>query len=128
MKVNVQSVNFNVDKELIDFIEKKVNSLEKYYDRIVDSDVYLKVQKTSEKENKLVEIKMNVPGNDFVVKKQCRTFEEGTMQVVDSMKRQLRKKKEKRSRSYWRTNLNLRMKRVRLNILLCHMISLRFLC
>ena len=95
MKVNVQSVNFNVDKELIDFIEKKVNSLEKYYDRIVDSDVYLKVQKTSEKENKLVEIKMNVPGNDFVVKKQCRTFEEGTMQVVDSMKRQLTKKKEK---------------------------------
>jgi putative sigma-54 modulation protein len=95
MKVNVQSVNFNVDKELIDFIEKKVNSLEKYYDRIVDSDVYLKVQQTSGKENKLVEIKMNVPGNDFVVKKQCRTFEEGTMQVVDSMKRQLTKKKEK---------------------------------
>jgi putative sigma-54 modulation protein len=95
MKVNVQSVNFNVDKDLIDFIEKKVNSLEKYYDRIVDADVYLKVQKTSEKENKLVEIKMNVPGNDFVVKKQCRTFEEGTMLVVDSMKRQLAKKKKK---------------------------------
>jgi len=95
MKVNVQSVNFNVDKDLIDFIEKKVNSLEKYYDRIVDADVYLKVQQTSEKENKLVEIKMNVPGNDFVVKKQCRTFEEGTMLVVDSMKRQLAKKKKK---------------------------------
>ena len=95
MKVNVQSVNFNVDKDLVEFIEKKVNSLGKYYDRIVDSDVYLKVQKTSEKENKLVEIKMNVPGNDFVVKKQCKTFEEGTMLVVDSMKRQLTKKKEK---------------------------------
>ena len=95
MKVNVQSVNFNIDKDLIDFIEKKVNSLEKYYDKIVDSDVYLKVQQTSGKENKLVEIKMNVPGNDFVVKKQCRTFEEGTMLVVDSMKRQLTKKKGK---------------------------------
>jgi putative sigma-54 modulation protein len=95
MKVNVQSVNFNVDKDLVEFIEKKVNSLGKYYDRIVDSDVYLKVQKTSEKENKLVEIKMNVPGNDFIVKKQCKTFEEGTMLVVDSMKRQLTKKKKK---------------------------------
>ncbi len=95
MKVNVQSVNFNIDKELVEFIEKKVNSLGRFYDKIVDADVYLKVQQTSEKENKIVEIKMNVPGNDFVVKKQCKTFEEGTMLVVDTVKRQLRKKKEK---------------------------------
>ena len=95
MKVFVQSVNFNADKELIDFIQKKVNGLEKYYDKIVDSEVFLKVQQTSEKKNKLVEVKMNVPGNEIVVKKQCKTFEEGTMQAVDSLKRQLTKKKEK---------------------------------
>jgi putative sigma-54 modulation protein len=95
MKVYVQSVNFNADKELIEFIEKKVNGLEKFYDKIVDSEVYLKVQQTSEKENKVVEIKMNVPGNDSVVKKQCKTFEEGTMLAVDSLKRSLSKMKEK---------------------------------
>ena len=95
MKVSVQSVNFNADKGLIEFIEKKVNSLEKYYDKIVDSEVYLKVQKTSEKENKFVDVKLNIPGNDLVVKKQCKTFEEGITLVVDSMKRQLTKKKEK---------------------------------
>lgn len=95
MKVNVQSVNFNVDKSLIDFIEKKINGLEKYYDKIVDSDVYLKVQQTSEKENKSVDIKLNIPGNDLVVKKQSKTFEEGVMLATDSLKRQLTKKKEK---------------------------------
>lgn len=95
MKVQVQSVNFNADKDLIDFIDKKVNSLEKFYDRIVDAEVYLKVQQTSEKENKLVDIKINVPGNDLVVKKQSKTFEEGVMLSVDSLKRQLTKKKEK---------------------------------
>lgn len=95
MKVFVQSVNFNADKDLVDFVEKKVNSLEKFYDRIVDSEVYLKVQQTSEKENKTVDIKINVPGNDLVAKKQCKTFEEGTMLAVDSLKRQLTKKKEK---------------------------------
>jgi putative sigma-54 modulation protein len=42
---------------------------------VVSSDVYLKVEKTSDKENKVVEIKMNVP-DDFMVKKQCKTFEE----------------------------------------------------
>jgi putative sigma-54 modulation protein len=95
MKVFVQSVNFNADKDLIDFVEKKVNSLEKFYDKIVDSEVFLKVQQTSEKENKIVEIKINVPGNDLVAKKQSKTFEEGTMLAVDSLKRQLTKKKEK---------------------------------
>jgi putative sigma-54 modulation protein len=95
MKVYVQSVNFNADKDLIDFVEKKVNSLEKFYDKIVDSEVFLKVQQTSEKENKNVEIKINVPGNDIVVKKQGKTFEEGTMLAIDSLKRQLAKKKEK---------------------------------
>ena len=95
MKVNVQSVNFNIDKSLVDFIEKKVNSLEKYYDKIVDADVFLKVQQTSDKENKSVDIKLNIPGNDLVVKKQSKTFEEGVMLVTDSLKRQLTKKKEK---------------------------------
>jgi putative sigma-54 modulation protein len=40
---------------------------EKYYDKVVSADVYLKVEKTSDKENKVVEIKMN-PGDDFMVK------------------------------------------------------------
>lgn len=95
MKVNVQSVNFNADKSLIEFVEKKLSGLDKYYDKIVDADVFLKVQQTSGKENKLFEVKLNVPGNDFVVKKQCKTFEEGAMLVSDSLKRQLTKKKEK---------------------------------
>ena len=95
MKVFVQSVNFNADKDLIDFIEKKVTSLEKYYDKIVDSEVFLKVQQTSEKENKTVDIKINIPGNEIVIKKQCKTFEEGTMVAVDSLKRKLTKEKEK---------------------------------
>lgn len=95
MKVIVQSVNFNADRELIDFVEKKVAGLEKYYDKIVDTEVFLKVQQSSEKENKLVDIKINIPGNDIVVKKQCKTFEEGTMIAVDSIKRKLTKEKEK---------------------------------
>lgn len=99
MKVFVQSVNFNADKELVEFVEKKVESLEKYYDKIVDSEVFLKVQQTSEKENKIVEVKINVPGDEFVVKKVCKTFEEGVALTIDALKRQLNKHKEKQ-RSY----------------------------
>ena len=95
MKVFVQSVNFNADKELVVFVEKKVATLEKYYDKVVDSEVFLKVQQTSGKENKIVEVKINVPGDEFMVKKACKTFEEGMSLAVDSLKRQLNKRKEK---------------------------------
>jgi putative sigma-54 modulation protein len=95
MKVNVHAVNFTVDGKLVDFIQERMNKLEKYYDRVVDADVFLKLEKTSEKENKSVEIKVNVPGDDFMVKKQCKTFEEAVETASESIERLLVKRKEK---------------------------------
>ena len=95
MKVNVHAVNFTVDGKLVDFIQDRMNKLEKYYDKVVDSDIYLKVEKTSDKENKIVEIKVNVPGDDFMVKKQCKTFEEAVEIAAESLERLLVKRKEK---------------------------------
>ena len=95
MKVNVHAVNFSVDGKLVNFVQGRMDKLEKYYDRVVSSDVYLKVEKTSEKENKVVEVKINVPGDDFVVKKQCKTFEEAVELSAESLERLLVKRKEK---------------------------------
>ena len=53
MKVHVNAVNFNVDKKLEDFIQVRLDKLEKYYDKVVSADVFLKVENTSEKENKI---------------------------------------------------------------------------
>ncbi len=95
MKVNTQSVNFNADGELIDFLQNRVNKLELYYDKVISSDVFLKVQKMSGKENKIVEIKVNVPRDKFIVKKQCKSFEEAIDSACNSLERKLIKRKEK---------------------------------
>ena len=95
MNVNVHAVNFTVDGKLIDFIQERMDKLEKYYDKVVSSDVFLKVENTSDKENKIVEIKISVPGDDFMVKKQCKTFEEAVEQSAESLERLLQKRKEK---------------------------------
>jgi putative sigma-54 modulation protein len=95
MKVFTQSVNFNADSKLIQFTEKKIESLEKFHDKIVDVEVFLKVQNTSDKENKITEIKINIPGSELIVKRETKTFEEGVNLGVDSLKRQLKKSKEK---------------------------------
>ena len=95
MKVSIQSVNFNISGELVEYIEKKINNLEKFHDHILGAEVYLKVQSTSEKDNKTIEVKMNLPGNDIVAKKQSKTFEDGVSQAADSIRKQLLKRKEK---------------------------------
>ncbi|MEH6535463.1 MAG: ribosome-associated translation inhibitor RaiA [Psychroserpens sp.] len=95
MKVNTQSVNFNADKKLIDFIQKRMDKLDMFYDKVIQSDVYLKVENTSDKENKIFEARVKVPGDSFIVKKQCKTFEEGTDMAISSLERQLKRRKEK---------------------------------
>lgn len=95
MKVFTQSVNFKADPELVKFVEEKVSKLEKFHDKIIDAEVFLKVQQTSEKENKVTEIKINVPNDELMIKKETKTFEEGVNLCVDSLKRQLKKSKEK---------------------------------
>ena len=99
MKVFTQSVNFSASKDLLLFVEKKVESLEKFHDKIVDAEVFLKVQKTKEKENKITEIKINIPSNGLMIKKQAKTFEEGVSKAIDSLKRKLKKIKQKQRNS-----------------------------
>lgn len=95
MKVNTQAVNFNADQKLLNFIQTRMDKLDNYYDKVIKSDVFLKVQNTSDKENKVFEAKVSVPGDSLVIKKQCKTFEEGTDMAVASLQRQLKKRKEK---------------------------------
>ena len=95
MKVNTQSVNFTADKKLLDFIQRRMDKLEQFYDKVIKSDVFLKVENTSGKENKIFEAKLTVPGDSFMVKKVCKTFEEGADSAASSLERQLKKRKEK---------------------------------
>lgn len=91
----MQSVNFHADKKLIDFIQLRLDKLEHYYDKIIFADVYLKVQNTSDKANKVTEILLSIPGGDLMVKKTCRKFEECVDECVNSLQRQIVKKKQK---------------------------------
>jgi putative sigma-54 modulation protein len=95
MKVNIQSVHFDADQKLIDFIESKISKLTSQYDRIIETDVTLRLDKAMNNENKIAEIRLHVPGNDLYAKRQCKSFEEATDQSVDALKNQIIKHKEK---------------------------------
>ncbi|AJH16344.1 ribosome hibernation-promoting factor, HPF/YfiA family [Myroides profundi] len=95
MKVNIQAINFNVERKLVDFANERLSKIEKYYDKIVSVDVFFKLENTNEKENKITEIKVLVPGDEMIVKKTCKTFEEGVDAGADALERLVVKHKEK---------------------------------
>lgn len=95
MNIQVQAINFTIKKELLQFIEDKVNKLEQYYENIINANVYLKLENTSKPDNKTVELLLEVPGDDIMAKKTFSTFEESIQEVIEAVKKQLIKRKEK---------------------------------
>ncbi len=95
MRVKIQSIHFDADTKLLNFVETKVGKLNTYSNAIIDGEVFLRLDKSSSHENKIAEIKLLVPGNDLFAKRQCKTFEEATDQAVEALRRQLKKQKEK---------------------------------
>jgi putative sigma-54 modulation protein len=94
MKLQVHSIHFDADRKLIDFIQKKVDKLETFYDRLVDGEVFLKLNNEGS-DNKTVEIKLRVPGNQLFAVEKARSFEAATDLATDALRIQLKKFKTK---------------------------------
>lgn len=95
MKTKVQSIHFDADRKLLQFIEEKVDKLTLFYDHIIDTEVFLRLDKSVTSDNKISEVKINIPGKSLFAKEQCNTFEEATDLAVEAIRRQIIKHKEK---------------------------------
>jgi putative sigma-54 modulation protein len=95
MDVQVHAVHFKADQKLIDFINEKMNKLTLMFDQIITSEVFLRLDNDSEKENKIAEVKVLIPGKELFAKKQCKSFEEATDLCIDALKSQVQKHKSK---------------------------------
>ena len=95
MKVQIQSVHFDADKKLIDFINEKVNKLNLFHDAIIKSEIILRLDKDSHSENKIAELKLHLAGGDLFAKRQCKTFEEAIDDCIEAIRKQVQKTNDK---------------------------------
>lgn len=95
MKIRVQSIHFTADKKLLEFIQKKVDKLDQFFDHIISGEVYLKLENVEDEANKISEVKLIVPGGTMFAKEQCKSFEEATDMAVESLRKQIVKHKDK---------------------------------
>ena len=95
MEIRVQSIKFNADQKLLDFVEKKVSKLPKFYDEITDVEVTMSL--LADHENKNVKVHVRIPGNDIVIERNARRFEDALVDCVDILKDKLVRAKEKKA-------------------------------
>lgn len=95
MDIKIHSVHFKADQKLLDFVQEKVGKLQLFFDNIIVSEVFLRLDKNVDKENKIAEVKIMIPGKELFAKKQCKSFEEAADLCVDALETQMKKYKSK---------------------------------
>ena len=95
MEISVQSIKFDADQKLLDFVQKKVSKLERFDAGVSSVDVSLAL--LEKPDNKLVKLQANVPGDVLIIERSAKTFEEALNDSVDAMKEKIVRNKERRS-------------------------------
>ena len=96
MNLNIQTVHFIADGKLIEYVNRKIQKLDTFHDRIIKVDVFLKLDNVVHNiKDKITEIKITVPRQSFFVKSCTKSFEESFDMALDSAINQLKRKKEK---------------------------------
>src|SRR5579875_957657 len=96
MMVHIQAVHFNADSKLVAYVNKKVEKLNQFHDRIIKVDVFLILDNVVHNiKDKIAEIRVHVPKGDFFVKATSKSFEASFDEALESIINQLKRKKEK---------------------------------
>ena len=98
MNVNIQTVRFDADTRLVEYISRKLEKLGTFHDRIIKVNVFLKLDNVVHSiKDKIAEIRVHVPRHYFFAKTTTKSFEESFDEAFDSLLSQIKKKKKKQA-------------------------------
>lgn len=90
MDIIIQHLGFNTSETLDAFIREKINTLKS--DKIVRANVTLYLASDGNPNNQVCEIRLEVPGNDYFVKKGSVHFETAVNECVNILKNKFKKR------------------------------------
>jgi putative sigma-54 modulation protein len=95
MNVKINAVGFVADVKLRDLLTDKLDKLNTFFDNIIDTEVFLKLDSNQTVKDKIIELKVHIPGKTLFVSETTKSFEESLDLSIDVMSRQIKKEKEK---------------------------------
>ena len=96
MNVKIQSVKFDADKKLVDFIQGKMDKMDRFVENALNAVGTLPTHKHDQPRNTGAGVKIAVAGGELRAERRCKTFEEAVDLCLDAIKKQIDKYKEKR--------------------------------
>lgn len=97
MKLQIHYIHSEADENLNAFIQKKVDKLETFYDRIIEGEVFLKKSNNNTVENAVAELKIKIPGSSPFAVEQAKSYEAAVDACVEAVRKQIKKIKGKQA-------------------------------
>ncbi len=98
MEIKIESPHFTVTSQLNDYLIEKVGKLERLNERLIRSEVCLKLDKSATDDNKICEIRLVGPQKNLFASTRCMTFEDAIIETIHALEKQLRKQKTKKEK------------------------------
>ncbi|MDR1973596.1 MAG: HPF/RaiA family ribosome-associated protein [Bacteroidales bacterium] len=95
METIINTVKFRADQKLVDHINKRTGKIAKVLPQAVSTEVSLKIDREHEVNNKIVSVRIAIPGNDLFAEKQRDTFEDAFDDSMDAIRKMIEKIKDK---------------------------------
>lgn len=97
MNTRISSRHFTADRKLKDYIEGKLSRLQRYFNRITKIEVNLELENSGQVKDKIVEIRVQVPGKLIIHRDTGKKFEPAFDKSLKGLKVQLKRYKGKKT-------------------------------
>ncbi|CAL2059836.1 ribosome hibernation-promoting factor, HPF/YfiA family [Tenacibaculum sp. 190524A05c] len=91
--INIQFIRMNTSENLEMFILKKLEKVTKFYQNLIDINVYIKYENSSENKGRICEVEMKQSGLHLFASANENDYQIAVTNAIDQVKRQLDKHK-----------------------------------
>ena len=94
MEIKFKALKFEAGEQLAAFVDKKVSRLSRFCEGLTE-EVEVALEDHL-KQGKLAKIQIHIPGEELIIQRNAKTFEDAVTECADAMKEKLTRAREKR--------------------------------
>jgi ribosome hibernation promoting factor len=89
MTIIIETKDIKPRQDLLALLRKKAQKFSQLNHRLIETRVFLKLDKSDTTQNRVCEIRIAIPGNDLFAEKRARTFPDAVRKAAEAMNRQI---------------------------------------
>jgi putative sigma-54 modulation protein len=99
MQIITQTTHFEAERDLLTYVEKKVGKIKSLERRVISAEVALRMENNGQVQDKIVEVKLHMPGTQLYTRQVSKQFEAAVEKAVDTLRSQIVRYKGRNNRN-----------------------------